>query len=236
MHWLKHSPNAALFASLAASGEPITHQWLDQIPPSRHLRYVRHTLVHLGALPEWDEELERIPAWLDTVLADRPPGHVQLVRPYARWHLLRRARRRAARRSRARSSEPGSWWPWSSLPGWTTMALTLADRKGRPVALIGLVRVSTDQQKTRRQHDALGPICLKSGVEGAVNEFAHGRGMGRCRYRKQGMAHIPHNLTAIAVNIERLGGLLPNEEALAPRRPTAFQNYLDQRVVLLRVG
>jgi DNA invertase Pin-like site-specific DNA recombinase len=30
-----------------------------------------------------------------------------------------------------------------------------------PVALIGLVRVSTDKRKTRRQHDALGPICLK---------------------------------------------------------------------------
>ena len=29
------------------------------------------------------------------------------------------------------------------------------------MALIGLVRVSTDKQKTRRQHDALGPVCLK---------------------------------------------------------------------------
>lgn len=29
------------------------------------------------------------------------------------------------------------------------------------VALIGLVRVSADQQNTRRQHDALAPICLK---------------------------------------------------------------------------
>ncbi|MEV0404182.1 recombinase family protein [Actinoallomurus sp. NPDC050550] len=28
-------------------------------------------------------------------------------------------------------------------------------------ALIGLVRVSTDKQNTRRQHDALDPICLK---------------------------------------------------------------------------
>jgi DNA invertase Pin-like site-specific DNA recombinase len=29
------------------------------------------------------------------------------------------------------------------------------------MALIGLIRVSTDKQKTRRQHDALDPICLK---------------------------------------------------------------------------
>ncbi|WP_079166094.1 hypothetical protein [Streptomyces oceani] len=105
--WLKRSPNAALFASLAASGEPITHQRLDQLPPSRHLHYVRHTLVHLGVLPERDEELDRIPAWLDTVLAGRPAGHVQMVRPYAHWYLLRRARRRAAQRRRP--AEPGSF-------------------------------------------------------------------------------------------------------------------------------
>ncbi|AZK93836.1 recombinase family protein [Streptomyces sp. SID5473] len=35
------------------------------------------------------------------------------------------------------------------------------EQRGCPGALIGLVRVSTDKQKTRRQHDALGPICLK---------------------------------------------------------------------------
>lgn len=29
------------------------------------------------------------------------------------------------------------------------------------MALIGLVWVSTDKQKTQRQHDALGPICWK---------------------------------------------------------------------------
>ncbi len=29
------------------------------------------------------------------------------------------------------------------------------------MALIGLVRVSTDKQNTQRQHDALGPICLR---------------------------------------------------------------------------
>ncbi|WP_440711953.1 recombinase family protein [Gordonia sp. FQ] len=29
------------------------------------------------------------------------------------------------------------------------------------MALVGLVRVSTDKQETRRQHDALDPICIK---------------------------------------------------------------------------
>ncbi|MFD3679132.1 hypothetical protein [Streptomyces sp. NPDC058613] len=53
--------------------------------------------------------------------------------------------------------------------------------------------------------------------------------MRHCRYRGHGKAHIQHVLTAIAVNIERLSGLPPTEEPPTPRRPTAFQTYLDQR-------
>ncbi|WP_432190572.1 transposase [Streptomyces sp. Tue6028] len=68
-------------------------------------------------------------------------------------------------------------------------------------------------------------------MEGTVNEFAHGHGMRRCRYRGQGKAHIQHILTAIAVNIERLSGLPPAEETPTPRRPAAFRNYLDQREI-----
>ncbi len=55
--------------------------------------------------------------------------------------------------------------------------------------------------------------------------------MRHCRYRGQGKAHIQHILTAIAVNIERLSGLPPTEETPTPRRPTAFQNYLDRREI-----
>lgn len=73
--------------------------------------------------------------------------------------------------------------------------------------------------------------AVRSGVEGTVNEFAHGHGMRRCRYRGKGKVHVQHVLTAIAVNIERLSGLPPAEEAPTPRRPTAFQNYLDQREI-----
>ncbi|MFF7988104.1 hypothetical protein ACFZDK_55535 [Streptomyces sp. NPDC007901] len=55
--------------------------------------------------------------------------------------------------------------------------------------------------------------------------------MRRSRYRGEGKPHIQHVLTAIAVNIERLSGLPPAEEAATRRRPTAFQNYLDQREI-----
>lgn len=69
-------------------------------------------------------------------------------------------------------------------------------------------------------------------MEGTVNEFAHGHGMRRCRYRGQDKAHLQHVLTAMAlINIERLSGLPPTGEALPPRKPTTFQNYLDQRKI-----
>jgi transposase len=73
--------------------------------------------------------------------------------------------------------------------------------------------------------------AVRSGVEGTINEFAHEHGMRHCRYRGQGKTHVQHVLTAIAVNIERLSRLTPAEEAPKPRRPTAFQNYLDQREI-----
>ncbi|MFJ9372424.1 hypothetical protein [Streptomyces sp. NPDC101455] len=98
--WLRRSPNAALLGELAASGEPVSHDLLDTLPPSRYEHYVRQTLVHTGVLPERHEELDRIPAWLDGLLTDRPSGHAALIRPFVHWSLLKRARRRAAHRAR----------------------------------------------------------------------------------------------------------------------------------------
>ncbi|MFE6497891.1 transposase [Streptomyces sp. NPDC057748] len=65
--------------------------------------------------------------------------------------------------------------------------------------------------------------AVRSGVEGTINEFAHGHGMRHCRYRGQPKTHLQHVLTAIAVNIERLSGLPPTEETPSPQPPTAFQ-------------
>ncbi|MFE8950544.1 transposase [Streptomyces sp. NPDC007856] len=71
--------------------------------------------------------------------------------------------------------------------------------------------------------------AVRSGVEGTVNEFAHGHGMRRCRYRGQPKAHVQHVLTAIAVNIERLSGRPETADTSPQRPPTAFQTFLDQR-------
>lgn len=76
----------------------MSHELLDQLPPGRHEFYVRQMLVHTGVLPERHDDLERLPAWLNTVLASKPDEHARLIRPFVHWFLLRRARRRAANR------------------------------------------------------------------------------------------------------------------------------------------
>ncbi|MFI9625880.1 transposase [Streptomyces sp. NPDC052042] len=86
------------------------------------------------------------------------------------------------------------------------------------------VRVRTERQTP----DWTARYAVRSGVEGTINEFAHGHSMRRCRYRGQPKAHLQHVLTAIAVNIERLSSRSVTEETSSLRSPTAFQTFLDQ--------
>ncbi|MGW2182861.1 transposase [Streptomyces sp. NPDC001732] len=53
-------------------------------------------------------------------------------------------------------------------------------------------------------------------MEGTINELAHGHGMRRCRYRGQRKAHLQHEFTAIAANIERLSRGRRPEKHLRP--------------------
>jgi hypothetical protein len=62
-----------------------------------------------------------------------------------------------------------------------------------------------------------------------MNEFAHGHGMRRCRYREEPKTHLQHVLTAIAVNIERLSARSDTKETSPARPPTALQTFLDQQ-------
>ncbi|SFX72878.1 transposase [Streptomyces atratus] len=89
------------------------------------------------------------------------------------------------------------------------------------------LRVRAEQQTP----DWKARCAVRSGVEGTVNEFAHGHGMRRCRYRGQPKAHLQHVLTAIAGNIERLSGRSATEEPSTPRPPIAFQTFLDQNEI-----
>ncbi len=89
------------------------------------------------------------------------------------------------------------------------------------------VRVRTEQQTPEWK----ARYTVRSGVEGTINEFAHGHGMRHCRYRGQPKAHLQHVFTAIAVNIERLSGRSDIKEGSSPRLPTAFQAFLNQNEI-----
>ena len=69
---LKASPNAQLLGELVAGGSLFSHDLLDELPPSRNVHYVRRMIVQAGVLPERHEDLERLPAWLDHHLLDKP--------------------------------------------------------------------------------------------------------------------------------------------------------------------
>jgi hypothetical protein len=106
--WLTAMPGGTLLAALAATAHhrELTHALLDEQPQTPALHHVRDMLVQAGVLPPRDEYLERIEPWLGEVLAGRPAHHAALVRPYATWHVLRRARRR----SRGTSTMSAAGW------------------------------------------------------------------------------------------------------------------------------
>ncbi|WP_405592742.1 transposase [Streptomyces sp. NBC_01190] len=89
------------------------------------------------------------------------------------------------------------------------------------------LRVRADQQTPGWK----ARYAVRSGVEGTMNEFAHGHGMRHCRYRGQPKAHLQYVLTAIAVNIERLSSRSETGELSSPRPPTAFQTFLDHKEI-----
>lgn len=98
--WLRRSDSARLLAELASTRTPVTHDVLDRLLLSRKapaVDYLRKLLVATGVLPERLEPLARLEPWLDAQLADQPADHQRLVRPFAQWVVLRKARRAANR-------------------------------------------------------------------------------------------------------------------------------------------
>jgi hypothetical protein len=105
--WLSRSNSARLLAELASHDRPLTHELLDVFPRSHSRSQIRQALVHARLLPAREELIEDVEAWLDDQLDCAPRQHAQLVRPFARWMVLRRARNRA--RSRAFTEASASW-------------------------------------------------------------------------------------------------------------------------------
>lgn len=91
--WLRKSASAQLMAELASGDRPITHEFLDRLPQGRSTQNVRQILVHTGVLPQRLEYLERLGPWLEELLVQVPSHHARVIRPFAHWFVIRRARR-----------------------------------------------------------------------------------------------------------------------------------------------
>ncbi len=103
MTWLYASQWGKALGHLAALNATITHDLLDQQPGSARIVHLRAVLTYAGVLPPRDEYIESSVAWLDHVLATQTDEIVTVIRPYATWSVLRRARHRARRRESSRS-------------------------------------------------------------------------------------------------------------------------------------
>jgi hypothetical protein len=96
LQWLRpDKPAATLLARLAARPETLSHETLDGFDQTLALHRLRQSLVHTGVLPARVDYLERLVPWLEELLADEPATRAHLVRTYAHWTVLRRARQRA---------------------------------------------------------------------------------------------------------------------------------------------
>lgn len=102
--WLRNSRGAALLEELIATGETPTHAALR---PGKAEHYLRSLLVQADILEERVEPLERLTEWVETLVEDDPAEMQQMLRRFAQWHVLRRARRRINAREFTESS--GKW-------------------------------------------------------------------------------------------------------------------------------
>ena len=91
MRWLTKPSIAPVLSGLAAGRIPLTHQGLDELPGTP--AHLRQTLVAVGSLPERDEEMTRLEAFLAGLLAcQHDTERRRLLHRYLIWHLVRRLR------------------------------------------------------------------------------------------------------------------------------------------------
>jgi hypothetical protein len=98
MRWLIKPRTQEALRLLATAEAPLTHATVDACPPGHARHYLRALLVEAQVLERRDEPMERLETWIEEFAAGLPPRHAALLEPYARWAILRGARRRAARR------------------------------------------------------------------------------------------------------------------------------------------
>lgn len=96
LDWLRRSDATDLLARIAGGELARTHEALDTLAQSGTIEHLRHLLVAIGALPPRDPALAALDRWIDEFLDGvTDADHVALLRPYARWRILRPVRAKA---------------------------------------------------------------------------------------------------------------------------------------------
>jgi hypothetical protein len=104
LNWLERSASAALLAKIVTGELPLSHDALDARRGAA-AEFLRQTLVAAAVLPARDEALIRLETWVgDRIATISDPSRARLLRSYATWRVLRRARQRAARSDRPRTA------------------------------------------------------------------------------------------------------------------------------------
>jgi hypothetical protein len=95
--WLRRGRRVGptLLAQMARGQVAISHDTFAVLPTDKAHNYLRDLLAALEVLPAYEPRIERMVPWLAELLAPLPPEHADLARRYARWHVMRRLRRRA---------------------------------------------------------------------------------------------------------------------------------------------
>lgn len=103
-NWLRSSVAATILAEIASGALALSHEALDAHPRRRAAGFLRQLLVANDALEPRDEPLAELEAWVAARLAAvADVGHRRVLRSYATWRVLRRARARATRSTRPRT-------------------------------------------------------------------------------------------------------------------------------------
>ena len=78
--WLHGSRWGRELGRLAQTAPTITHEILDEQPPTARIVHLRAVLTYAGVLPERDEYVESTVAWVDRFLAVQPEETAAVLR------------------------------------------------------------------------------------------------------------------------------------------------------------
>lgn len=107
IRWIGKKTGADILGRIARGKIELSHQGLDALDQTKPLNHLRGLLVAAGVLPEIEPSFYRLEAWVEDLLADVSAVKAALIRPFAVWHVLRRARRKM---QRGAFTENGARW------------------------------------------------------------------------------------------------------------------------------